>query len=582
MVDGKCLINNKEIKMFDGSSLLKSIIPKIKNKVDKNTFKIIINILSGLEISFDQIILLRTTSKSEILNWLPVMAKRQSINYDLVRLTYTKIFNQHNNIIMIGPVDRSGSRMQNSINYLLEGKIWLMFNMFAHLYPLTFKTNGVLNFIMNKNTSGYVHLIKTLRSILFGDDLPFPKNYTPLSKNNIKIKTKLWDHQIESVNKICTGFKNGYHGFGDASDVGAGKTLTSIAISAELIKNNLSSYSGILILLPGNKLINTWKTEIDKHTEGFDVKYQKNTSNIGTIKSTTMVITTMGRIRDHPINHKWLLVVIDECLTVQNKNALQTEEAWKQSLMSKYIIMMSATFFRTRFDKLYYMLKMLQTGLPEQRDYLETILLESIVSQVSKIKRAWISNINYFILDDETRLDYNQIQQSDLSIELKYAKLSSILIKSKKTNDVVCSQLKKLITKLEKENKRCLIYARSKAEAELWSSKLNISIYPEKKLHTIVTYNDGTYGLNDLIIYDTIIMRPPVPDKLPQIKGRLDRPGQLLEQLNIEYFVLKDTIDEGLILRMNIASQFIQKYIMPLAKFYDLAINHEKYQTNGR
>jgi len=47
--------------------------------------------------------------------------------------------------------------------------------------------------------------------------------------------------------------------------------------------------------------------------------------------------------------------------------------------------------------------------------------------------------------------------------------------------------------------------------------------------------------------------------------------------MHLEYFVLKNTIEEGLILRMNIASQFIHKYIMPLAKFYDISINYQKY-----
>ncbi len=134
-----------------------------------------------------------------------------------------------------------------------------------------------------------------------------------------------------------------------------------------------------------------------------------------------------------------------------------------------------------------------------------------------------------------------------------------------------------MITRLEKSNHRCLIYARAKEEAEQWSRELDIPIYPKKGDHCIVTYHDGAYGLNDLVIYDTIVMRPPSPDLLPQIRGRLDRPGQESNNLFVEYFILKDTIEEGLILRMNIASQFIHKYIMPLAKFYDVSVNYKKY-----
>ncbi|AGF85442.1 helicase family protein [Moumouvirus goulette] len=75
-------------------------------------------------------------------------------------------------------------------------------------------------------------------------------------------------------------------------------------------------------------------------------------------------------------------------------------------------------------------------------------------------------------------------------------------------------------------------------------------------------------------------MRPPTPDTLPQIKGRLSRPGQKSDNLYLEYFVLKNTIDEGLILRMNIASKFLHQYIMPLSKFYDISVNYSQYLDN--
>ncbi|XWV25891.1 putative helicase [Tupanvirus soda lake] len=570
IVEGKPLVNNKYIPYFDGSSLIEPATPDIDNRINKTDYQIIIQLLSGLDISFETLLDFRNNKQKEIVDWLPKPTDIKKLNMDLIKLAYTKIFNQFNNIIMVGPVSRTGHKMQNSINYMLEGKLWAVFNLFTYLYPDTLKPNGAVNFFIKKETPGYVHLVQTLEKILFNTNIingPVPI-----------IKTELWDHQKESVNKIMSGFRKGRFGFGDASDVGAGKTLTSLKIAVELIKENNKTYSGILVLLPGNKLLKTWQDELEKHTEGFDIVFQKNNSNVGSINRNTIVVTTMGRMRDHPINHKWLLVIIDECLTVQNRNALWTEEAWKQSMMSKHLVMMSATFFRTRFDKLYYMLKMLRTGLPEKREYLDTILLESIVSQVSKVKRKWTSKFNFFELDAQSRKQYDAINRSDLSLELKFAKLSSLLVSSAKTNNVVTEQLGVLVKKLENKKHRCLIYAKAADEAKLWSNELNIPIYPIKGTHCIVTYNDGTYGLNDLVIYDTIIMRPPPPDKLPQIKGRLDRPGQKSDDLHIEYFVLKDTIEEGLILRLNIASQFLQKYIMPLAKFYDVSVNYKKYQ----
>jgi len=89
----------------------------------------------------------------------------------------------------------------------------------------------------------------------------------------------------------------------------------------------------------------------------------------------------------------------------------------------------------------------------------------------------------------------------------------------------------------------------------------------------IITVSRGTYGLNDLVKYDTIICRPPEPDRLPQMKGRLDRPGQQQNKLKLLYFYVKDTVEEGLIRRLEVANQFSTNYTMPLAKFYTLSLN---------
>lgn len=574
IIGGKPFVNERQIGMFDGTDLLQNIEPVVTDVVDRATYQHILLILAGLDIAFDVLLDFRATYLIRLVNWSITNRDRKMINFDLVRLTYAKLFNQFGTIIGIGPVDRMGNRTQNAISYQLEGKLWAIFNLFCYLYPATFKPNGATNFAVNKQTNGYIHCVRTLRHILFR---PEPRQQPKILPT---IKTSLWDHQKESVNKILAGYATGKRGFGDASDVGSGKTLTALTIASNLISIGDPIYSGILVLLPGNKLIQTWADEINKHSKNFNVIFQAHTNKIGKIDRCTVVVSTMGRMRDHPIAHKWLLIIIDECLTVQNKNALWTQEAFVQSLMAKYMIMMSATFFRTRFDKLYYMLRMLQTGLPERREYLDTILLEAIVSKIAKIKRNWTSAIHYFHLDKTTRTQYDLINETVLSTEQKFAKLSAFLISDKHVNKLVMKQLDRLIKILTKKEARCLIYARAKAEADAWSTYLNIPVYPTKGHHCIVTYNDGTYGLNDLVIYNTIIMRPIAPDKIPQIKGRLDRPGQKADKLALAYFIIKETIEEGLILRMNIASQFMQTYIMPLAKFYDISVNYELYLDN--
>ena len=588
IIDGQPIIDGKIIPFYDASCLLASITPKTTQRIGVRTYpgrglalplvacrsrayQLIIEILSGIDVDFSTLLYFRNKSRKSLVNWIPKKRDYPNLNMTLIKLSYTKLFNNFDNTIMIGPVDRGGRKTQNSINYLFEGKIWAVFNLFSYLYPSTIKPHGQLNFQLRKD-SGYIHLVTTLQTILF--------NETKISRTTTpRILTHLWDHQEESVSRILSGFAKGYHGFGDASQVGAGKTLTAIKIASELSKIKEDKHSGILVMLPKNKLITTWQDELTKHTEGFDIKYHINKSQVGKIRRNTIVITTMSKMRDHPINHNWLLLIIDECLSIQNNNALWTQEAWKQSLLSKHLIMMSATFFRNRFDKLYYMLKMLQSNIPEKREYLDTILLETMVAHVSSITRHWTSNINYFELDKSSSRTYEEINNTDASTEIKFAKLLSFLTTDAKVAKTTCKQLSQLLKKLSKQ--RCLIYARSNNEAAYWSSKLNIPIHPEKGNHCIITYHNGTYGLNDLIIYDTIIMRPPPPDTIPQIKGRLDRPGQQKDDLRIEYFVIKNTIEEGLILRMNIASQFVQRYIMPISKFYDISVNYEKYHMKN-
>ena len=133
------------------------------------------------------------------------------------------------------------------------------------------------------------------------------------------------------------------------------------------------------------------------------------------------------------------------------------------------------------------------------------------------------------------------------------------------------------LEKSEKDNRRVLIFTKSKNEAsQIIESKRNhsnkITRYPEKGTHVVLSLTEGTYGLNDLVIYDTILMRPPEPDKLPQIKGRLDRPGQVSKDLQIRYLLLKDTIEEASMTRLELCNTFYNNYLMPLAEFYDLAL----------
>jgi hypothetical protein len=129
------------------------------------------------------------------------------------------------------------------------------------------------------------------------------------------------------------------------------------------------------------------------------------------------------------------------------------------------------------------------------------------------------------------------------------------------------------IQKLEK-GKKALIYAESKVEAERIAKTIpDVGLYPDiSKQHVVVSYANGTYGLNDLVGFNVLVTRPPEPDKLPQMKGRLDRPGQLSNQLEIIYILLENTIEEAAYLRIDLCNKFYSNHIMPLSEFYSLAL----------
>lgn len=551
-----------------------------------------------------------------------VLARIYTSDIDSVEGVYT---------LKTGPCDRRGKKTLNSISYSYEGIIYRIFSFLEAMYPriIIRKITSLKNlnpilirkygssttgkWTLNRESPEYIHMIDSLNSIL--DKKIENDNQIDLYAEckMIQSNTNPWDHQTKTVDRIYDGMiRHGLKGFGDASHVGAGKTLCALIMMSKLynhnkIKANLkkSNHTGFLVMVPTNSLIDTWKDETIKHftkkNKRFDILiHQANGSLLrydykskklvnlkvsNLIKGHTLVISTMGRIREHPFRHAWILTVIDECLSVQNKEALQTEEAWRQSCHSEYgILMLSATFFRSRFDKMLYMLKMLRSGLPEQRVYLDTILSEHVISNITESSRIWSTKIDRYELPEKQKIEYQNIYDKYLSegSERLYTKLNDFIHNKVDYISIFFDTLETA----ESNNNRCVIFTKSKNEADLiynHDKNKNIGRYPEKLNHTVLSLSEGTYGLNDLVEYDTLIMRPPEPDKLPQIKGRLDRPGQKSDSLNIRYVLLKDTIEEAGLVRLELCNRFYANYLMPLAEFYELAIKtdiHSKSKLN--
>lgn len=560
---GKPYVDGVEIPWFDASSLLREVAVD-RNGDDEITQCAVETILSTNPVPWNVYQSLMTYS-SEPCDWIKYAT---SIYTPLVRYLYMKIVNREDNVITVGPVDRHGKATTQAVDEKLEGRVWGALQLMCYIYPTILKMRK--NFITFEVTrgEGLHHMLTSLEKLVCSTEqtreveMKSVEHNTPQSSHP-SIMTPLWEHQDNSVRRILTAFASGRKGMGDSSDVGAGKTLVALSVASELIKNTRGV--GILVLVPSHTLIKTWKDEINKHTRGYNVITQAANGVLSSsITRNSIVISTMGRMRDHPVENNWILLIIDECLSVQNAKALQTAEAWRQSMFSSHILMLSATFFRSRHDKLYYMLKMLRSGIPEIKEYLDALLLETMVSQQNVGDREWTVEVEHIIASEEFMKEHGIIIQSSLTDEAKYAKANSLCV-----NYDIVDELAKIL----KSDKKHLIYARSKKEAERWSEVLNIPIYPDISTNNVIaTFATAAMGVNDLVKYDTIVMHPPPPDLLPQIKGRLARNGQKMNKLSIVYILLKDTIEEGLLRRLDIASQFSTNYIMPLSRFYQVSL----------
>ena len=596
------VIDGHEIKPFDTSSILIKLPNVITTKPDGYIEKLINQALyikdhkkiyDDYEINLVMYALANSgkSNRGTLYDWYSI-AKKSPIPTNVWRSVYVKLFSSFENELEVGPVDSMGNKLQNSISYMYEGTIWRVFNLLSVIYQGTLINKSSIKgvkFKINTSTPEYIDLINKIKLLMAP---PSTNNMTNIKLKKSAITTKLWEHQQKTANHIVHSLTVlGRSGQGDASSTGAGKTLTALAVISALYNYNLLrndlAYRGFLILLPTSYLFETWINEIQKHTTGFHIVCQnangsltdyETSENIkeSQIMQNTILITTLGRTREHPFETSFIFVVIDECLSVQNKNALQTAEAFKQIVSSQYkALLMSASWFRSRFDGLILMLKMLGTGLPENKQYLDAILSESIVSNIPVTNRKWITVNNPFKMPKDLRERYNTILGQDINSERLYSKLLSLLL----DNFDYMGAFKKVIKAREKEGHRCLIFGRSTKEADNMSEQIeNVSRFPDiSGKHVVTTFHEAGKGINNLVMLDTIVTRITDLDRLKQSTGRLDRYGQKANTLYIDYIYVDDSVDSAHLLRLQIANDFYQSYILPLGQyFYDLSVGRKK------
>jgi hypothetical protein len=487
---------------------------------------------------------------------------------DLIRLhgkiITTDTDKSGNDVVILNKINRLGQSTDSNVDDY-QGTIKTLFDILCLIYPCFIKINN-FKYKINRLCSSYDNYLASYHQII-----------SSMSDNKIStmsVKTNLWSHQDYISKNIMNLMVNyGITGFGDASQVGSGKTLTALNVM-KCISKLPGSLLNYLILVPNTNLFKVWIDEVIKHTSGCNIyvqnqngKYELNSANLN--NTVNIYVTTMSRNRDYfdeftvPID----LVIIDECLTVQNKETKWTIKAFMSVSKAKYgVLMLSATFFRTRFDKLLFMLKMLNTGLPERQEYLDTILNTAINLNININKRIWKNNIIKINLPDNKKLEYDKMTLINDN-KLKYIKCKDVINGLNWTNILLT-----ISRHLVSQNKKVLCYVDSQNDIDYLKQQNNDDIYIydqnnndviNKNICVISKYK-GTYGINNLINYDTIVLRPIESDKIPQIKGRLDRPGQKAKSLEINFVIINGSIEELDITRIDIANNFYNNHILPL------------------
>ena len=219
--------------------------------------------------------------------------------------------------------------------------------------------------------------------------------------------------------------------FAKTTSMYAKEWAVSSWVSLPCSVNKETKFRGILILVPNIRLIQTWIDEVTKHTQGLEVITHSASGKLSNmqISRNSLIITTMGRIRDHPIDNFWTLLIIDECLSVQNKEYCPSDGGSMETINNVLLWYYSpqCNFFKSRFDKMLYMLKMLNVNLPYTREYLDTILNETITCNIIENDRKWIVNTNKHKLDDDISDGYYAIAKMNLDPEKLYIKLNKYL-----------------------------------------------------------------------------------------------------------------------------------------------------------
>ena len=619
-------VNNVALPAFDGSSLLRPCNKPARMVALSSEFKKLASqmlyieqgdTVEDAEVSLELVKCMMEVEyclgEDEVFKW-EALAAKSPVEAALWRDVFLKIIMRNKNYFSVGLHASAGGQAQHS-SY--EGTCLRLLFLLCKLYPSalerrrTSSPHSIGFVILSVTNAQYVHLVQTLHHLAFG----FAMTEVSISTGKISsrktqksrdsfITTSLWEHQEEAVARVLQGVSDGKKGFADASTVGAGKTLTALAVIDAVqgrFGEDVKMY-GSLVLLPTNALISEWVQQVFMHTRGVHVLVQNQqgylkskgiSSGYGQpavraprcyqpkIDADCVVITTLARAREHPFTTTaWDLVVIDECLSVQSP-ALHSFAAWRQVAASTFgVMMLSATFFRSRLSSLFYMIRMLRSALPRTEPYLPTLLHEHIILYVPENPRKWTLRFHAVTLVPDVLSRYKSLIDSasmpttSMDPRLIYVSLKKFLRSNYEATTCIDS-VTQVVGMLRSKSKRVIVFASSNQERSRLLRKLpNSCTLKQAKSASddnnqtlVLTTSEGAMGLN-LQAYNAIVTRPQPGDLLEQMKGRIDRPGQASKQLELVVVLAKDTVEEAEAGNIRLCGAFFRQYLDPLSKSF--------------
>eukprot|EP00924_Labyrinthula_sp_SR-Ha-C_P008017 snap_masked-scaffold_11-processed-gene-0.8-mRNA-1 protein AED:0.46 eAED:0.46 QI:0/0/0/0.5/1/1/2/0/1260 len=605
------LINDSVVTPFDGTLLVENLqspkkcfnIPSAMENVVKAFFYVPNSDVPILQLEHIQKALSFRKCLQDIFNeddvfdWTYIRKNaavdRKAWHNLLLKLTMRK----ENSVYISAKPTPMSTALQTFSNF--EGLSYRLLVGLSILYPhviqpqLNWSIKSEVEFvILNPSCRQYVDLIE---KVTIAAEKRYLNSEVGKLLVNPDITTKLWKHQEEGRARLVLGVKAGRRGFADASTVGSGKTLTALSVIVELMKNKElpRSNNGSLVLLPTKSLIEEWAIQLMTHTNGVHVIVQTktgvlkskgvsnaggtpvqfknlehNSSNDQTITPSAgpftkvtrgaVVLTTLSRAREHEFEVPgWNFVVVDECLSVQSP-AQASLAAWKNVMRSENgVLLLSATFFRSRIDSLYYMLRMIRSPFPLSKEYLKTILNEHVVLYIPKNPRKWsLRKIPVSLKQSDLKKYHRMVLNANTSnfVTSKasrsgYFKFKAFL-KAVYEEQLYLTAVAKLIADLQPKHKKCIIFANTKEEKIKLLKRIPMSCdldvfrkTQDNRYVLVLTLKEGGQGLN-LPEFNVVISRPQPGDSLEQMKGRIDRPQQREKLLELYLVYAQDTFEE--------------------------------------